>query len=531
MQRIWSCRLAVPLIAVLVMRLAAVSTAAPQEPNNPAGQPAAKGMLQPLYFGNTRCGVGGPGCHESPKAPAKDEATLGGFSTVFSRHTEMGVWNGQDKHKIATSVLNGPLGKRIAEQMHIKGEITNATTPTQWRQCLSCHGVVVDDKTPIDIDSFGAQQRVESGVSCVVCHGAYRNWVNKHIEVFGDWAKLTREEKARKYGLRDLWDPVNRAELCGSCHVGDVAQGRVVTHEMYAAGHPPLPGFEVVTFGEAMPRHWETLKEKYDRLPKLKNTYDHAYHIGLPTEEQQRLLLTGAAVAFRQSVTLADSLARASQVEGKRNDWPEFALYDCYACHHDLKADSWRQKRGYVGKPGRPQLREWPTALIPLVLSYAQPAAADYPKKLAELQAAFSSTPFGEPTEVAAKTGALMEWSDTAIKQLREARFGKGAAAKLLGSLVGADYNALVDFDSARQIGWAVSLLLPEAHPEVMKEASTEKTLKSLRDELQLVLPRGKGQIPIAQDFMPAVMAKCAAYDAVEFQKKLRELAKDINNK
>ena len=32
--------------------------------------------------------------------------------------------------------------------------------------------------------------------------------------------------------------------MCLSCHLGNAREGRVVTHEMYAAGHPPLPGFE-----------------------------------------------------------------------------------------------------------------------------------------------------------------------------------------------------------------------------------------------------------------------------------------------
>src|SRR5262249_60064558 len=31
--------------------------------------------------------------------------------------------------------------------------------------------------------------------------------------------------------------------------------------------------------------------------------------------------------------------------DGPKGAWPEFAEYDCYACHHDLKVSSWRQKR------------------------------------------------------------------------------------------------------------------------------------------------------------------------------------------
>ena len=35
------------------------------------------------------------------------------------------------------------------------------------------------------------------------------------------------------------------------------------------------------------------------------------------------------------------------------SDWPEFAHLECYQCHHDLRRDSWRIRRGYGGrKPG-----------------------------------------------------------------------------------------------------------------------------------------------------------------------------------
>ena len=62
--------------------------------------------------------------------------------------------------------------------------------------------------------------------------------------------------------MTDLWDPVRRAETCASCHVGNHDEGKVVTHAMYAAGHPPLPGFETATFGDLEPRHWQYLSEK-----------------------------------------------------------------------------------------------------------------------------------------------------------------------------------------------------------------------------------------------------------------------------
>src|SRR5213076_1317723 len=63
----------------------------------------------------------------------------------------------------------------------------------------------------------------------------------------------------------NLRDPAVRGQFCATCHVGSAADGRVVTHEMYAAGHPPLPPFELGTFMECQPKHWG-----YPTNPELK---------------------------------------------------------------------------------------------------------------------------------------------------------------------------------------------------------------------------------------------------------------------
>ena len=70
--------------------------------------------------------------------------------------------------------------------------------------------------------------------------------------------------------MTDLWDPIVRVRTCVSCHVGNVEQGKVLTHAMYAAGHPPLPGIEASTFAAAMPNHWKPLSQKRkDPKPRL----------------------------------------------------------------------------------------------------------------------------------------------------------------------------------------------------------------------------------------------------------------------
>jgi hypothetical protein len=484
-----------------------------------------------VYFGNRKaCGT--EGCHGRMMPAGPGEELVGDVSAVLSRRHELQLWETQDKHKIATKVLLEGRGQRMAELLGIKGDITDPAKNHAWRQCLSCHGVIVEDEKQADKKSFAPKDRIDSGVSCVVCHAPYAEWVVEHSRtVLNKWQDFTREEKEATYGLRDLWDSRRRADLCSSCHVGSVAEGKVVTHEMYAAGHPPLPGFEIVTFSDAMPRHWETLPEKYQRLPKAREVYDRVYHFGDDYQQQQlRLLVTSAVVAFRHSAQLVAVHAQAAQKPGNDRSWPEFALYDCNTCHHDLKAESWRQQRGYAGKPGRPQMRDWSTALLPLAMRHEQPRAAtmvaDFPKRLASLRGAFSNSPFGDPSEVFPKAAALVEWSDAMLKQLQESRFDRGESAKLLAALVDGYKKDLLDFDSARQIGWAIHALIKEGSPGTLKDANLKEPLARMTDQLNLMLL--KGQQPIWPSYVHETMAKVAAYDAVEFRNHLGALARAL---
>jgi hypothetical protein len=468
-----------------------------------AAQTPERGELKTLYYGNAACG--GATCHGSAKPVAEPgQEKPDGMSTAFSRHHELHFWDANDKHKIATRVLTEGRGKDMAQRLGIVGDLADPKANRAWRPCLACHGVVIDDERDVAADSFGPAERI----------GPHEEWVNEHVKPLGNkWRSLTREQKQQQFGLTDLWNATRRAELCSSCHVGDAAQGRFVTHAMYAAGHPPLPGFELVTFTVAMPRHWETMKEKYARLPQLKATYDKVYHLGTGFSEQLDLLSTGAAVALRNSVQLLVDQARPA----KERDWPEFALYDCYACHHDLKAESWRLQRANAGKPGRPQLREWPAALAPL---FVRPdAPAELPQKLGDLHAVFNRTPFGDPLEVRPRAGALAAWCDAALDRLRTTRYERGDAAKLLHALIRESGKDLLDFDSARQVGWAVQVLLDEALPGAGKATDLKEPLERLGRQLALSL---REESPLN------TITRRAEYDAFEFQRNLRALTKAL---
>jgi hypothetical protein len=108
--------------------------------------------------------------------------------------------------------------------------------------------------------------------------------------------------------------------------------------------------------------------------------------------------------------------ARAQQAESptRPRPWPEFAEYDCFACHHDLRADSWRQKRGYHGRvPGLLPWNDWYYAM-PLALAQTTPLAApDLLEALDRLDKEMRR-PFPDPKKVVAQAQAsarvLKEW-------------------------------------------------------------------------------------------------------------------------
>jgi hypothetical protein len=115
----------------------------------------------------------------------------------------------------------------------------------------------------------------------------------------------------------DTRDMTVRAKLCLSCHLG--AGDRVVDHELIAAGHPDL-AFEIDTFTAAQPAH----------------------HRARPANMRLRAWAVGQATALGEAMRLL--------AEHAEKTWPEFSDLECYQCHHDLRADSWRIQRGYANR-------------------------------------------------------------------------------------------------------------------------------------------------------------------------------------
>jgi hypothetical protein len=414
--------------------------------------------------------------------------------------TEYAVWDKHDKHKQAYSVLTGQRAAEIGKRLWNPETKSFGRDVTRDPGCLACH--------PRRVQTSATQENtpavVEEGVGCVECHGGSELWLGEHWQVSrrGFWRQVFREKRAeeqRQNGLADVWDPAGRARMCVSCHIGDTGKGKVVTHEMYAVGHPPLPGFEVATFCDAMPPHWPAARKRSAEARAVFGFSDSA------ELEQTKSVIVGGMAAFAETMTLLQSQADAGMHADAKKGL-DLAQFDCYACHHDLKSPSWRQERGYRGTPGRPAMRRWPGAVVILAIRHSAASkrekevrVTEYRDRMAALQRAFDARPFGDPLAIAAAAGQMAEWTRPVVAALQKATYHRADAERFLQELCTDWSNKLPDYDTARQIAWALKTVYTEIDPKPTADAKIQTLLGQLNDELNLQLPSGQNDHIVTQ--------------------------------
>jgi hypothetical protein len=245
---------------------------------------------------------------------------------------EYTLWLTQDRHAEAYRTLNGAAARAMAKRLGI-AEAQAAPV------CLSCHTNPAAALAPTE-PALAERVRHERpfGVGCESCHGGASGWLDAHVTV-GWRAKSAAEKEA--CGMAPLGAPLYVARMCAGCHVGappdkESPVGRDVNHDLIAAGHPRL-AFEFSAFFANLPPHWQR------RSPAV--------------SEARRW-------ALGQTASAAAALALLRQRAALREaPWPEFAEYDCFACHHSLGEPSARQARETGRRPGTLPWGSWYFAL------------------------------------------------------------------------------------------------------------------------------------------------------------------------
>ncbi|HBY62792.1 MAG TPA: hypothetical protein DEH78_23460, partial [Solibacterales bacterium] len=321
---------------------------------------------------------------------------------------EYALWAVPDRHSKASKVLSDPRSKRMAEILRIANPMTD-------RQCTSCHLV-------------GSPERVTSdGVACEGCHGPAEKWLGPHTQKNSHAASVAA-------GMIDTKDLAVRARTCLGCHLGD--SQRVVTHEMIAAGHPDLV-FELDTFTAAQPAHHREPKAGAgNAMPRV------------------RIWAVGQAVALSEGMK---HLARRAAAQ-----WPEFAEMECYQCHHDLRAESWRIQRGYAGrKPGALQvnLSRWDVARV-LLAQAAGEQGAGVEAAFNALASLVAERPF-DGAGIGAAANRVAQQAEAMAARFAKQEF-TGAAARGLVRALAADAGRIAGsgVQSAEQATMALDALL-----------------------------------------------------------------------
>lgn len=301
---------------------------------------------------------------------------------------EYSIWAARDKHARAYAVLSNPVSVRMGKILALE------QPPNKSDKCLNCHAL--NAKPEQRAQTF---QTIEDGVSCESCHGPAVGWLGPHT--LKNWT----HEQSLKLGMYDTRDLAKRTERCLTCHLGTAE--KEVDHTMIAAGHPDLT-FQLEPFSSAMPRHWKPAANA-------------------------SAWLNVQELAVGQAVQLREALNRLQRRSSGAN-WPEFAEYECFACHHSLTKPeaSWRQAEGYHGRqPGAPV---WNPATY-VVFRYIGGAVDDSTTSqlISQLEniGQLSGKP-GSKDELAARTKDAAVLADRVAKEVQAQPYDQNLTARLL---------------------------------------------------------------------------------------------------
>lgn len=324
-------------------------------------------------------GCASSNCHGGTRALVESDSRVLG--------NEYATWATADRHARAYKVLEDTRAKRM-------GEILKINDVTRDRRCTVCHVVGSPEKTRSD------------GVACEACHGPAEKWLGPHTRPNSHAASVAA-------GMVDTKNLEARAKTCLACHLGSGEQ--VVDHELIAAGHPDL-AFELDTFTAAQPAHHREPKPAAgNSLPRV------------------RAWAVGQAAAMAQGMRLLGAHAEKS--------WPEFSDLECYQCHHDVRAESWRLQRGYFGrKPGSLTVNLARLEVLRQLVSVAAPeqkAAVD-----GEIARVIEAVSTGSGIAAAAK--ALERTGDALTARFLAQDFDKAAAEAVLRGMR-ADIRGIAD--------------------------------------------------------------------------------------
>jgi hypothetical protein len=294
----------------------------------------------------------------------------------------------RDPHSVAYSALKTDASRRILWLLDGANPPPTEEEQKPWRhakphldkRCLTCHSILPDATSTLP------DHLLADGVSCEACHGPATSWLKSHTTagwlalgpnryqridpcaavVTANEIKSNSPPANRMFNTRDIQ---SRANLCVRCHVGGT--DRDVNHDLIAAGHPRL-NFEFAAFMANLPKHWDDSLDRQALQYSTAQAAPRELRADLSTwppekraDNEIRLWAAGQLASSRAVAALLDQRAGAAENQSPtsalQTAWPELSEYDCFACHHDLSAPSWRQELSYTAGRRKPGALPWGT--------------------------------------------------------------------------------------------------------------------------------------------------------------------------
>ena len=285
------------------------------------------------------------------------------------------LWLAHDPHARAGLRIVQPRFQEVLRRASQRAD--GGVDPSVFDQCAKCHdpiGMAETNALTLTLSQGARGHSLGRGIGCETCHGPASQWIAKHYE-----QGVSRED-LRELGMVDTKDVVVRAKLCAACHVGSAEHD--VTHDMLAAGHPPLR-FEMIAHQALIQRkHWDD---------SLRGRAQPDYEVQLWGAGRIAAADSALALLERRARNAATDETQIRTDKGKAV-WPELAEHNCFACHQSLRpADSSRALRVVTTRaPGVPAWQHWNFACVPS-RSTEYDAALD--RLRAELEGSFSPSP------------------------------------------------------------------------------------------------------------------------------------------
>ncbi len=323
---------------------------------------------------------------------------------------EFSVWQQTDPHAKSYATLAKPESQRIADKLGL-GNAQSAAI------CMDCH---VDNAPE---SKRGEKFSLTDGIGCESCHGGSELWIASHTD-----GERARSETLAE-GLYPTEQPVARAKLCLSCHMG--TRDRMITHRIMGAGHPRL-SFELDTFTWLNP-HYEIDQDYVDRKGEFNGARDWAIGQGV------------AAMNLLEILT--------DERKGWTGIFPELVLFDCHACHRPMSGLQWGPRPGTGLGPGVVRLNDANLMMFRHVLGIIDARAGE--DLLASTRALHQATLVSRERTFAA-ANALRSKVEAQLDKVAGYAFGPETLGLVIGSLLrDAERGEFRDFAAAEQAALA----------------------------------------------------------------------------